>query len=1135
MISTALAIILLSGCIPVALEAQSSRSHRPPLSAGSLRPALSWVSCSLGHSWAAPAAGGAANSVQSHLSPRCHRRSTCCVTRIWPPGMQRGSEIAGFTKVWGASCVLMASAGRQGSGGEKDAVSAAIANAELLKDAQQEISSARACLGAPDPAADDVERVVASLSRLERRVDEALGDYQLADQNSELYNELATAKARASSLQADLRQLIYSQPVRVNLPPLFAPKYNRRGISETPPRAGREGTSGPAQVKISSRGMDQRGGTGDQRARRSAGMVRKKTWQVRRAGSQGTMYVNASPASDATGGRTDTLSLAQSQEGEWLARGQVSGDVHGQRPPRQQDAEGDDEEEELDEEGMQMLLEDGERLLAEARAYLGLVNPSPDDARSVEVALDDLQRFSRRMLRILERAGTAGRQGAGGGDVGGGEVARLQDLLRKVGDLEELVRQLMYNMPAPAPRAGVAAIIPGLRLPWLDSPFQRESPRSSKPTRGASSWSRTGDGGRRLARAYLPKDLRNVRRLGQLLDVLEPYIGLAERGGGRAKDAAIALNHLKRLQWQAADDDARAAQVEGAMLRLAAVLLATARANADGGQSDSAALEPKHIALALNALADRCLGPSGRKSAAAVQVGRVVPADWKEGCEVVWGGGEVGQGDVVVVRRSDGSLRVAEVQSWTVEGGGGAREQVAVRVSVGARGSSMARVERADALGWVTVPLVENANARRAACRTLGEIAMQQDLVRYCIPQDLATVLWAQARMSVLNRPLVNAVLERALHPVTLRKARARDLATMLWALGQLSVRDGQAVQEMARALVMGLQAERSAGGQQGLQGLQGAVNGQDVSNALWAFARLGLCEDAVARTLLRLAAVLSSVQRGRQRDGGAGGGDERRDPGSWSVQAVSNVLWAAAELALPDSNERESTENGVRDTCWEIAAVAAEGVKTREGWTVQGAATTLWALGVLRITQSPLADLLLQVVSAKSHLLDDADFCQLHQFFLAAGVAVGGSEVKAEAELRERSAVVFELASRRMQTRSEAQREMARVAREELLLGIEEEAIVEGLGYSVDVLVPALNVCLEFDGPTHFITDLGTGADARFNGATRLKTELLQQHGFCVVRVGYSEWDQLMLQDVPCRAEWLSKRIQEARRVGNS
>ena len=121
----------------------------------------------------------------------------------------------------------------------------------------------------------------------------------------------------------------------------------------------------------------------------------------------------------------------------------------------------------------------------------------------------------------------------------------------------------------------------------------------------------------------------------------------------------------------------------------------------------------------------------------------------------------------------------------------------------------MTRVERADALGWVTVPLVEKANARRAACRTLGEIAMQQDLVRYCIPQDLATVLWAQARMSVLNRPLVNAVLERALHPVTLRKARARDLATMLWALGQLSVRDGKAVQEMARALVMGLQAER--------------------------------------------------------------------------------------------------------------------------------------------------------------------------------------------------------------------------------------------------------------------------------------------------------------------------------------
>ena len=60
--------------------------------------------------------------------------------------------------------------------------------------------------------------------------------------------------------------------------------------------------------------------------------------------------------------------------------------------------------------------------------------------------------------------------------------------------------------------------------------------------------------------------------------------------------------------------------------------------------------------------------------------------------------------------------------------------------------------------------------------------------------QDLATVLWAHARMGQRNTRLIHALLLRFLHPVTLRKARPRDLASILWALAELNFRDAAAI-----------------------------------------------------------------------------------------------------------------------------------------------------------------------------------------------------------------------------------------------------------------------------------------------------------------------------------------------------
>ena len=63
-----------------------------------------------------------------------------------------------------------------------------------------------------------------------------------------------------------------------------------------------------------------------------------------------------------------------------------------------------------------------------------------------------------------------------------------------------------------------------------------------------------------------------------------------------------------------------------------------------------------------------------------------------------------------------------------------------------------------------------------------------------------------------------------------------------------------------------------------------------------------------------------------------------------------------------------------------------------------------------------------------------------------------------------------------------------AGIAREELKLHVEEEIVIPGLGYSVDVMLPEIGVGVEFDGPTHFISDLSSGADTRFNGSVNCR-----------------------------------------------
>ena len=70
-----------------------------------------------------------------------------------------------------------------------------------------------------------------------------------------------------------------------------------------------------------------------------------------------------------------------------------------------------------------------------------------------------------------------------------------------------------------------------------------------------------------------------------------------------------------------------------------------------------------------------------------------------------------------------------------------------------------------------------------------------------------------------------------------------------------------------------------------------------------------------------------------------------------------------------------------------------------------------------------------------------------------------------------------------------------------------DDEVEVEGV-LSVDMADVAARTAVEFDGPSHFVTELETGA-VRVGGATLAKTRVLRALGWMVVRLRYDDWQR--------------------------
>lgn len=85
--------------------------------------------------------------------------------------------------------------------------------------------------------------------------------------------------------------------------------------------------------------------------------------------------------------------------------------------------------------------------------------------------------------------------------------------------------------------------------------------------------------------------------------------------------------------------------------------------------------------------------------------------------------------------------------------------------------------------------------------------------------------------------------------------------------------------------------------------------------------------------------------------------------------------------------------------------------------------------------------------------------------------------------------------------------------------------------GYAVDITIPSMRVAVEADGPSHFSRTPGPSGRLLQLGATAMKRRHLQQLGWTVVNVPYSDWDKQV--DEQQRVGYLKQRIAQATKEG--
>ncbi|KAK9818101.1 hypothetical protein WJX72_007196 [[Myrmecia] bisecta] len=402
-------------------------------------------------------------------------------------------------------------------------------------------------------------------------------------------------------------------------------------------------------------------------------------------------------------------------------------------------------------------------------------------------------------------------------------------------------------------------------------------------------------------------------------------------------------------------------------------------------------------------------------------------------------------------------------------------------------------------------------------------------------PQSMANMMWAFATLYCLpDERFITSLCAHAL--ALLSDFSPQNISNTIWALGTLKYRNADALMhavacEMVKRLRSG-EAEKAFSrqhlantlwgyatldcdpGQDMLSTLADAMarragecNPQEVSNTVWAFAKLGHYNEALMDTFAREAEsrIWEFSQQNLANMAWAFGKLSHFAPSlldavakqalsmaqELSLQHVTNILWTYASFLHPVPGFYEALLAEIRRRL------------AQEQFNAQQLSNMLWSLCILqRCTQDEWRELLTQFGSlgiAPGDLPEEA-LTQVYQSYLLMLVDQPGVDLAMPAGLRETAKSTW-VASRKNVRVSWLHKDVSRVLKE---MGLDHdiEHVTQDQLFSVDISLKGEQVAIEADGPHHFTSNTRMPL-----GEMKARARLLNARGWQVISVPFFNW----------------------------
>jgi hypothetical protein len=370
-------------------------------------------------------------------------------------------------------------------------------------------------------------------------------------------------------------------------------------------------------------------------------------------------------------------------------------------------------------------------------------------------------------------------------------------------------------------------------------------------------------------------------------------------------------------------------------------------------------------------------------------------------------------------------------------------------------------------------------------------------------PQELKDAVWAYAKAGIHHPKLFDKVANHIVGLDSLDQFIPQELSNIVWAYATAGINHPQLFEKVANHIV-------------GLKSLDRFTHPQDVSNTVWAYAKAGIHHPKLFEK------VASHIVK-------------REDLDKFKPQALKDTVWAYATAQVPhpklfhkvaraaiQRKEEFIKSQHVANLVWAYATMGIvdkqlfssfvpTAAKLIESCDNQGLANLAWAYAAADVDAPTLfSDHFINKCVEKRGGFENENLSQLHQWHLW------------QTKEKSHDGLPTELQGRCYNTFISADPKTSKfqddVVAQLSSIGLEpKEEVLMDSGYRIDAIVEVngKSICVEVDGPSHFI---GKGRSP--TGSTILKRRQVPAiDGIELVSVPYWEWikigkDQMKKQE---------------------